>query len=57
LDLRQKTIGEIIESERRLVLEAPDRYGDYYRHALDASVLLSHGGRERMLTLRPSQRG
>ena len=42
MDLKQKTIGEIIESERWLVLAAPERYGDYYRHALDASVLLSH---------------
>ena len=42
MDLKQKTIGEIIDSERLLVLEAPERYGDYYRHALDASVFLSH---------------
>ena len=42
MDLKQKTIGDIIESERWLVLAAPERYGDYYRHALDASVLLSH---------------
>jgi hypothetical protein len=58
VDLKQKTVGrEIIESERSLVLAAPKRYGDYHRHASDAPVLLSHGGRGRMLTLRPSQRG
>ena len=38
---KQSTIGEIIESERALVLEAPDRYGAFYVHALDASVLLA----------------
>jgi hypothetical protein len=42
MDLKQSTIGEIIESERSLVLAAPERHGDYYGHALDASVLLSH---------------
>jgi hypothetical protein len=41
VDLKQKTIGDIIDSETRLVLEAPERYGDYYRHALDASVFLT----------------
>jgi hypothetical protein len=41
VDLKQKTIGDIIESERWLVLAAPERYGDYYRHALVASVLLT----------------
>jgi hypothetical protein len=37
LDLKQSTIGDIIESERMLVLSAPERYGAYYTHALDAS--------------------
>jgi hypothetical protein len=41
VELKQKTIGEIIETERLLVLEAPERYGDYYRHALDASILIT----------------
>jgi hypothetical protein len=38
---RQSTIQEIIESERTLVLGAPDRYGEFYEHALDATVFLS----------------
>jgi hypothetical protein len=42
VDLKQKTIGEIIESERWLVLAAPERYGEYYRRALDASILLTN---------------
>lgn len=41
MDLKQKSIGDVIESERLLVLAAPERYGAYYRHALDASVFLS----------------
>jgi hypothetical protein len=41
VDLKQKTIGEIIDSERRLVLEAPERYGEYYTNALDASIFLT----------------
>jgi hypothetical protein len=41
VNLKQKTIGEIIESERWLVLAAPERYGDYYKHALDASMLMT----------------
>jgi hypothetical protein len=41
VDHKQKNIGEIIESERWLVLAAPERYGYYYRHALDASVFLT----------------
>jgi hypothetical protein len=42
VDLKQKTIGEIIESENWLVLAGPERYGAYYTHALDASVFLTH---------------
>jgi hypothetical protein len=41
VDLKQKSIGEIIESERLLVLEAPERYGAYYTNALDASIFLT----------------
>ena len=40
MDLEQKTIGDIIESERWLVIAAPDRYGAFYTHALDASMFL-----------------
>ena len=41
MDLKQKTIGDIIDSERRLVLEAPERYGAFYTNALDASIFLT----------------
>jgi hypothetical protein len=41
VNFKQKTIGEILDSEREMVLSAPERYGSYYRHALDASVFLS----------------
>ena len=41
VDFKQKTIGEILDSERVMVLSAPERYGSYYTHALDASIFLS----------------
>lgn len=41
VDLKQRSIGDIIESERLLVLEVPERYGAFYTNALDASVFLS----------------
>ena len=41
MDLKQSNIGEILDSERLMVLNAPERYGVYYTHALDASVFLS----------------
>jgi hypothetical protein len=41
VDFKQSNIGEIIDSERLMVLTAPERYGKYYTHALDASVFLS----------------
>ncbi len=41
VDLKQKSIGDIIESERLLVLEAPERYGAFYTNALDASIFLT----------------
>ena len=41
MDLKQKSIGDIIDSERLLVLEAPERYGAFYTNALDASILLT----------------
>jgi hypothetical protein len=37
----QSTIGEIIDSEKAMVLTAPQRYGKYYDTALQCSVLLS----------------
>jgi hypothetical protein len=37
----QRTIGEIVDSEREMVRTASQRYGQYYDTALDCSVLLS----------------
>jgi hypothetical protein len=37
----QGTIGDLIETERRLALEAPERYGKYYAHAAESSVFFS----------------
>jgi hypothetical protein len=41
MDFKQKTIDDLIESERLMVLTAPQRYGAYYTLALDVSVFLS----------------
>jgi hypothetical protein len=42
MEIPQATIGEILESEHQMVLMAPDRYGAYYRNAVECSVLLTH---------------
>jgi hypothetical protein len=42
VDLKQKTIGDIIDSETSLVLAARARYRLYYANALEASALLSN---------------
>jgi catechol 2,3-dioxygenase-like lactoylglutathione lyase family enzyme len=39
MEFPQSTIGQIIDSEREMVLTAPQRYGKYYQTALDCSVL------------------
>jgi hypothetical protein len=41
MDVRQNTIGQMLDSEREMVLTAPQRYGEYYDHALLCSVFLS----------------
>ena len=41
MDFKQSNIGEILDSERLMVLTAPERYGWYYTQALDSSVFLS----------------
>jgi len=41
-EFRQTTIGEILESEKNMVLTAPERYGAYYNHALTCSIFLTH---------------
>jgi hypothetical protein len=39
--LQQSTLEEIIESERKLLLTADQRYGSYSRHARECSIFLS----------------
>jgi hypothetical protein len=39
--LKQSTFEEIVESERQLILTADQRYGKYYRHALECAIFLS----------------
>lgn len=41
MEFKQKTISDFIESERLMVLTASERFGPYFDHALDASLLLS----------------
>ncbi len=41
MDFKQKTIGDLIESEHLMLSTAPQRYGAYYTIALDLSVFLS----------------
>jgi hypothetical protein len=42
MDYKQRTIEEIVGSERDMVLTGPVRYGAYYQHALSASLFLTH---------------
>ena len=42
LEFPQRTIREIIDSEREMILWAPQQYGKYYDTALECSVLFSH---------------
>ena len=41
IEIKQTTIGEIIENERTMVLRAPETYGNYYIHALETSAFLT----------------
>jgi hypothetical protein len=41
MEFPQSTIGQIIDSERDMVLTAPQRYGKYYDTALQCSVLFT----------------
>jgi hypothetical protein len=41
IEFLQRTIGEIIDSEREMVLTARRRYGQYYYTALQCSILFS----------------
>ena len=42
MEIKQRTIAEIIETERLLVANAHERYPIYYPHALEASLFLSN---------------
>ena len=41
MEFKQKTIGDIIESEHLMLSTAPQRYGAYYTIAIDLSEFLS----------------
>jgi len=41
MEFPQSTIAQIIDSEREMVLTAPQRYGQYYDHAFECSMFLS----------------
>jgi hypothetical protein len=41
MEFRQGTIGQILDSERDMVLAAPQRYGKYYETTLECSVLMT----------------
>lgn len=41
--MKQSTIGEILDSEKQMVLNAPKKYGAYYANAFDSSLFLSKG--------------
>jgi hypothetical protein len=38
---KQETIGDLLDSERQMVLDAEGRYGKHYLHARECSVFLS----------------
>lgn len=41
MEFPQSTIGQIIDSERAMILTAPQRYGKYYDTALEGSLLMT----------------
>jgi hypothetical protein len=41
MNLKQSTLEEIVDSERRLILDAETRYGTHYRNARACSIFLS----------------
>jgi hypothetical protein len=43
VEFKQSNIGEIIESERLMVLSAPERFGHFYDNAMGTNYLLQHG--------------
>ena len=43
MEFKQSNIGEIIESERIMVLSASERFGHFYENAMGTNYLLQHG--------------
>lgn len=43
MDFKQSNIGEILDSEREMVLRGAERYGPYFRNALELNELISTG--------------
>jgi hypothetical protein len=43
MDYKQSTIGEILDSEREMVLRGGDRYGPYFTNASDFNGMLGNG--------------
>jgi hypothetical protein len=41
VEFPQSTIGQIIDSEREMVLTASQRYGSYYETTLECSLLMT----------------
>jgi hypothetical protein len=41
MEFRQGTLAEIRESEKEMILTAPQRYGQYYEHAFECSMFLT----------------
>jgi hypothetical protein len=42
MEFKQGNVGDILDSERAMVLTAPERFGAYYQHAFDCSLFLTH---------------
>ncbi len=42
MEFLQGTVPQILDSEKEMVLSAPERYGKYYETALECSLLMTH---------------
>lgn len=43
MEFKQTRVSDIIESERHMVLSAPERFGYFHDNAMGTSYLLGHG--------------
>jgi hypothetical protein len=41
VEFRQGTLADILDSEKEMILTAPQRYGEYYDHAFACSMFLT----------------